>query len=461
MSKKLWQPVSIAGLVFFRIAFGLLGFADLLGSWGYHHLYQGTYNPDNYQFKYIGWEWAVSLAEPWMSLFFLTGMALAIMVILGYRYRWSAPLFATFYTYYFLLEKAHYLNHGYFFCWVAWVMACLPAWRAASLDVWRKPTQYRAQIPLWCHAIVPFLMGMVYFFGGIAKLNADWLLRAMPLKLWLAGKADKWLIGPWLELPSTAWVMSIGGAAFDLSITFLLLFRRTRPFAFAWAVAFHLTNHLVFNIGIFPYLSVAATALFFRPDWPLRFWRWLTQRWRKASTWHERWKQRLSELTLDHSPIWQARPRNQNYLLLGFVSLLLVHSFLPLRHHLYPGDVAWTEDGHRYAWRMMLRSKKGHGHYKILDIETQERSHVDPRDSLTPRQYRKLWTHPDMILQYAHHLRDQAAERGQKIAIYAHVRTRLNDGKYQVYIDDKVDLAQVEWQWWKPASWILLPISEE
>ena len=105
-------------------------------------------------------------------------------------------------------------------------------------------------------------MGVVYFFAGIAKLNPDWL-QGLPLKLWLPAKTDAFLIGPLLKYEFTAYFMSYTGALIDLGTPFLLLFRKTRSFAFIVATMFHITNALIFNIGIFPYLSIALNCLIF------------------------------------------------------------------------------------------------------------------------------------------------------------------------------------------------------
>ncbi|MGH1437544.1 MAG: HTTM domain-containing protein [Lewinella sp.] len=455
MKRWLWQPVDIASLVFFRVVFGILGFADLMGGFAYYHLWVDAFNPENFQFRYYGFEWVTVFPEPLMSLFFLIGMGLAIAVALGWRYRITAPLFACFFTYYFLLEKAHYLNHGYLFCWLSWVMAVLPAWRAWSVDVWRKPAEYMASVPRWTWAILPFLMGVVYFFGGIAKLNADWLLAAMPLKLWLKSKADLFLIGPLLAKESTAWIMAWTGAVFDLSIAFLMLNKRTWKFGFAFAVAFHLTNHLVFNIGIFPYLSVALTALFFPPDWPRKFVDFVRLRWTKAEKWYLSWQLQLKDIHSAPRAYWQAKPQWQNGLMIIFGLLICLHCALPLRHWLYASEVAWSEEGHRYAWRMMLRAKRGSGHFVVKNLASGEEERVNPRKELSAKQARKLWTHPDMILQYAHHLRDQALAEGDNVAIFAKVKVKLNDGQYHPYIDPEVDLAKIEWSFWAASPWIL------
>ena len=41
---------------------------------------------------------------------------------------------------------------------------------------------------------------------------------------------------------------------------------------------------------------------------------------------------------------------------------LLVQLTLPLRHYIYQGNVSWTEQGHRFAWHMKLRSKNMSGY---------------------------------------------------------------------------------------------------
>lgn len=460
MKNWLWQPVDIAGLVFFRILFGVLGFADLLGGFAYYHLWVDAFNPNNFQFRYYGFEWIPSFPEPFMSLYFIIGMGLALAVAIGWRYRWTAPLFALFFTYYFLLEKAHYLNHGYLFCWISWIMALLPAWRALSVDILQKPAERSSTIPRWSFVILPFLMGVVYFFGGIAKINSDWLLHAMPLKLWMRAKSDLFLIGPIVAQEWVPWIMSWGGALLDFFVVFFLLNRRTRKWAFGFVVLFHFSNHLIFNIGIFPYLSVILTSLYFGPTWPRRILTWISDHWSKARTRLEAWGKHIEQTPAAPQNFWQASAAWRPSLRLAFIALILIHTFLPLRHWLYPGDVAWTEEGHRYAWRMMLRSKRGRGHFIVKDLQTGEEERIRPRRELIPKQARKMWTHPDMIMQYAHHLRDRALAEGREVAVFAHVKVKLNDGKYHPYVDSERDLAQEEWSILRPSDWIL-PEGEE
>ena len=82
--------------------------------------------------------------------------------------------------------------------------------------------------------------------------------------------ADQPLVDPWLELPAAAYLASWTGAAFDLSIVPLLLWRRTRAPAFVALVGFHAATAALFNIGVFPYIMTAGATLFLSPYWPRR-----------------------------------------------------------------------------------------------------------------------------------------------------------------------------------------------
>ena len=109
----------------------------------------------------------------------------------------------------------------------------------------------------------------MYFFGGIAKLNSDWL-AGEPMRMWLAQRSNFWLIGQFFTEEWAVYLFSYGGLLLDLFIVPLLLYSRTRALAFGLVVGFHTMNTLLFHIGIFPILALAATTLFFAPDWPLK-----------------------------------------------------------------------------------------------------------------------------------------------------------------------------------------------
>jgi hypothetical protein len=215
---------------------------------------------------------------------------------------------------------------------------------------------------------------------------------------------------------------------------------------------FHATNHLIFNIGIFPYLSMVLTSLFFEPDWPLRFVKWLSRHSGVIRGWRERWVGHLAGIA-PHPVSWHLRPA-------ALVLLVALHVFLPLRNYLFATDVNWSEEGHRYSWRMMLRSKQGAGYYKLRDVETGKEEFVRPIDSLNHKQYRKMVTHPDMILQYAHYLHDVRARAGQEVEVYGEFRVRLNGRDMQPFTDPTVDLAATDWHYFTTKPWVLPEVRE-
>lgn len=443
--------MDIASLVFARIAFGVLALVDVLGTWLYYHLEKGVFDPEQFQFRYYGFEWVHPFAEPLMSLFFISLILAALGIILGRWYRFCTVYFALGYIYSFLLEKSNYLNHGYLFCWLAVIMIFLPAGRQLSWDVWRKPEKRRNFIPFLYLFVLRFLIGIVYFFGGIAKINGDWL-RGVPLIDWMAYKSSLPVIGPILGLSWTPYFMAYVGLLLDLTVVVFLLNRRTRPWAFALVICFHLLNMLIFNIGIFPYLSVSLTALYFPPDFPGKIIDRLAARRPIIQKLQNRWEARMSAYPVAREQT--AKQPVRPYILMLLALFMVFHILLPLRHHLFPGDVAWTEEGHRYSWRMMLRSKRGRGFFRVVD-EQGATEVVQPQEYLSERQTGKMYTHPDMILQFAHFLRDEYAARGKKVAVFADIEARLNDRPYQTYIDPSVDLAAEEWPYFRHKDWVL------
>ncbi len=448
-----FRATDIASLVFFRIAFGVLAMTDVLSTWIYYHLTKNAFDPDAFQFAYYGFEWVTPLPEPFMSALFLSLILAAVLIIFGYWYRWTATFFALGFTYVFLLEKAHYLNHGYLFCWLSFVMIFLPVDRNFSWSVWRNPARRLEEVPYWCLLVLRFLIGVVYFFGGVAKINGDWL-RGIPLVDWMEYKSSTPVIGPMLGLSWTPYLMAYVGLFLDLTIAFFLLNRRTRPWAFGFAICFHLLNMLIFNIGIFPYLSISLTALYFAPDFPRKIVSWFAARFSRVGRLVNGWQVRMRTVPTANRYLWQADARFRKPILVALVFLAAFHILVPLRHHLFPGNVAWTEEGHRYSWRMMLRSKQGRGYFRVIDengtIET-----IRPKDLLSSRQERKLSTHPDMIVQFAHFLRDRYRQEGKTVSVFAEVEARLNNRPYQTYIDPSVDLAKEQWSYFDHSDWIL------
>jgi hypothetical protein len=343
--------------------------------------------------------------------------------MVGLFYRVSTTLFFLGFTYIFLLDKTNYLNHFYLISLISLIMIFVPAHRAFSLDALLRPKIRSGSAPTWSLWLLRAQLGIAYFYGGIAKLNGDWL-HGVPMRMWLAERTDFPLIGHLFSEEWAAYVFSYGGLLFDLLFVPFVLWRRTRFLALGVALVFHLMNSRLFSIGIFPWFMIAANLLFLNPGWPRTIFRWGRM--------------------VDGQP---ANPRldlgrRQRIAIAILGVYLAVQIFLPLRHHLYPGDVHWTEEGHYFSWRMKLRDKTGQAQFFVTDPVSQSSWEVDPFTYVTKRQYGEMIGQPDMILQLAQHIARSLREQGHvQIEVRAWVGVSLNGRHPQVLVDPAVDLA--------------------
>ncbi len=196
---------------------------------------------------------------------------------------------------------------------------------------------------------------MVYLFAGLVKVNPDWL-RLEPMGMWLARRADFAVIGPYLTEDWVVALAAYGAIVLHLVGAPLLLIPRTRLYVMAVYFAFHLFNHFLFQIGIFPWFTMAGTLMFLDPDWPRQLARWC----RKQARWAvpRRAGRPVSGPSAQDKAGAGQPPEAGTWILLGFIALWLAFQVLfPLRHLLYPGNSGWTDEGQRFAWQMKLRDK--------------------------------------------------------------------------------------------------------
>lgn len=215
-------------------------------------------------------------------------------------------------------------------------------------------------------------------------------------------------------------LMTYGGLLLDLFVVPLLILKKTRPLALAATVVFHLLNSRLFEIGIFPWFMIAATLLFLDPDWPRSF--------------LERPKVRMPA---------RVSAQNAGWATVGLLSVYFaVQMLVPLRHFAIPGDVNWTEEGHRFSWHMKLRDKSATASFTAFNPEDGQSFAVDPDIYLTDRQLNKMSARPDMIIQFAHYLSEVLTEPGNSpVEIRASVDASLNSRERQLLVDPTVNLA--------------------
>ncbi|MEO1996442.1 MAG: HTTM domain-containing protein, partial [Planctomycetaceae bacterium] len=347
-------------------------------------------------------------------------------------------LFAIGFTHLFLIDKALYQNHYYLLCTLSWVMAILPAHRSFSLDVLQHPGIKSATVPAWTLWLLRFQIGVPYFFGGLAKLDSDWLAGAA-MRPFLATQTSYPIVGRFFTEEWCVQLFVHGGLWFDLLIVPALLWRRTRALAYIAAVCFHLINHTLFNIGIFPWFMIFATLVFFPPDWPRRL-----LRLRKPAS-----------VTAAHGLDWSGLSGSKK---VGTVLLSICVAFQtiwPLRYLVSSDNPNWTERGHFFAWHMMLRGKMSAVRFYATDPRTGWTGTIDLRQFLTSVQLTRMSRSPDMVLDFAHFLAQELSKLGYAgVEIRALLLVSLNGRKPQLMIDPRVDLAAESWTFRRP-DWIM------
>ena len=266
IAEYLFKQVDASSLVVFRVCFGVIMMVDV---WRYvsHDWIERYFIVPNFLFKYYGFEWV----EPWSGdgmywHFALLGL-LSLMITIGAFYRFASILFFFAFTYFFLLEQARYLNHFYLVIIFSFLLMLVPVNRKFAVDALIWPKSKSNTVPMWSVWLIRVQLEIILLYAGIVKINADWL-RLEPLGMWLS-RNDHWaFIGPYFNQDWVVAMAAYGVILLHVVGAPLLFFKRTRIAVMCVYFSFHLMNHFLFNIGIFPWFTIAATFIFLDPNWP-------------------------------------------------------------------------------------------------------------------------------------------------------------------------------------------------
>lgn len=441
IQKYFQKNTQAAPLAVFRVLFGFMMFLGIIRFWANGWI-EKLYIQPKFFFSYYGFEWVKPIGDYTYIIFAICGIA-ALFVALGYKYRIAIIVFFLSFTYIELMDKTTYLNHYYFISCVAFLMIFLHANVYFSVDAYKNPRKAFQMVPKWTIDSIKLMLGIVYFYAGLAKLNSDWLFNAMPLKIWLPSKYDLPFLGDLMQQPWVHYTFSWSGALYDLAIPFLLLYRRTRWFAFALVIIFHVMTRVLFPIGMFPYIMIVSTLIFFDTGFHRKVIRFISKL-----------------LRIDYSKMvalsQTKKYRFKRNIALPILAVFFVIQLLfPWRYLAYPNELFWTEEGYRFSWRVMLMEKAGYAQFKIKNTETGEQFLVDNTDFLTPFQEKQMSTQPDFILEYAHFLGEHFEAQGHKnVAVYAESYVALNGRLSQPYVNPNVDLMKQR-ESFRRKNWIL------
>ncbi len=419
-NQYLFAPVSIKPLVLFRILFGSVLFFDCL-----LHVYKGwvytMYIAPGHHFSYVGLEFIKPLPGNGMYYYFAAMAAAALMVALGLFFRFSIIVFTLLFSTAFLMERSFYNNHNYLIILLSLLLCLSPAGRRTSIDVSRnlvKPATYCGK---WIYILLVAQIAIVYFYGAMNKLHPDWLSGNF-LSIAFARHVEHPVFGVLYQQQWFVLFIAYAGVLFDLLIVPLLLFKPTRKVAAVAYACFHLFNSYTFNIGIFPFLAISMLPLFSGFN-------------RQASTYH--------------------RMATKNWVFPVLVLFLGVQLLLPVRHWLIPGDVTYTGEGELFSWRMMLKNSKGSIVYKVVDEKTGKIYYVNPRKEFASYKYNLLCSTPDMIWNYAQHLKAKAKESKMQPSIFVSSNVSVNKSPHFLLTDSTINLCTEKWQYFGHNKWIV------
>lgn len=428
----LFKQIDNAPLIVFRIIFGLLCFLESAGAIATGWVKRTLVDPD-FTFTFIGFEFLQPLPGNGMYYYYAVMAVFGLLIMVGYKYRFSMFAFAVMWTATYLMQKCSYNNHYYLLMLLSGLMLLLPAHKYASVDAKLHPEIKSYAMPQWCRWIIIIQLFIVYTYASSVKFYPDWLDGSV-MELFMKSKKNYALVGELLQQKWIHYTLAYGGILFDGLIIPLLLFKRTRKYAFVTSIFFHLFNSFVFQIGIFPYLSLAFTLFFFPVE-------------------------NIRRVFLKNKPFYTvgevAIPKFKTPLIIGLGLYFFVQIGLPLRHHFIEGDVLRTEEGHRLSWRMMLRSKTGVTTYWVENKDTGKRTRVNLKTYLSPKQQRAAGVKPDIMWQFSQRLKQIYKANGQNVAVYIHSRISINGKSYKPFINPDVDLANEVWHVFKHSDWIL------
>lgn len=383
---RLNTPVNGASLGVFRICVGLV---MLLEAWSLctpskltgggvplEVFYAGA--DIRFHFPYHGFGWLPLFGETGIYVLIGLWVLSAALVTIGFCYRAASVVLFLSWGYFFAVESTRTYFQSYYYSefLITFLLMWMPAAARFSVDAWRRRKTGPATVPFWTLFVLRGQLVIIYFYSGVAKINKDWLLDAVPLRWHLAEPYVGTSLAPFLPgALYTAFIeflrgeglavfLSWAGLIFDLSIGFLLLIRRSRILGLVLMFLFHATNHLIIydNIDWFPLVGATTALIFLDAGWPdrLRAW-WRKPRFKRPDRgWFIAglialpglgallgWKLPKSE-----SAIRKGGGGRGGLIPVGLVAVWLVfQGGFPLRHYFIEGDGRITYEGIGFSWR--------------------------------------------------------------------------------------------------------------
>lgn len=285
---RFWhRPVRAEGLALMRILLGVALLTDQLFQYlphlgeffGPHGVApRGLF--DAYQLMH--WRWTVLLfnhdAPGVVYPFFGAWVAVTLAWTLGIWTRVTGVL-VFFATTCWINRNPNILNGGDDTLQVGLFFLMLsPCGKALSLDArrtWRTPVV----VPPWSQRLLQIQLAVIYFTTGLVKLIGEGIGESgLPEGTWWDGSSVHYALNyvtmprwSYAQLPVPFWAtaaLTYVSVWWEALFPLLVLVRRTRPWALAFGLVFHLGIWLTIEVGWFSFYTLAFYAVWV----PERFW---------------------------------------------------------------------------------------------------------------------------------------------------------------------------------------------
>ncbi|MBK9273629.1 MAG: HTTM domain-containing protein [Flavobacteriales bacterium] len=434
---RLFEHTDARALALLRILMGGLLFYEM----SYYHSIRlvdmGLVGP-KVLFPYEGFTWVRPFGKAAMDAILATMAFSRLAIAAGLLYRVATVLFFAGFTYVLLLDRCIYNNHFYLFALLAFLFTLIPAHRAWSLDrLLFKARMTSTTVPRWCWWALRLQVVIVYFYGGIAKMNPDWLVHMQPMRSALEAAARGGALeGLLTSMPVVAF-FTYGGLLFDLAVGPLLWWKRSRRYILPFVLLFNLTNHLLFDdIGVFPFFMIAATILFFDPEEVAAF---LDRRGVRSGG----------------APSAPASPAVRGTVLALLAGYFTFQLLFPLRWLLLPGDVDWTSIGQRFSWRMKVSTRDPLRIAYFVHDEQGNKRPVALDRFINNMQANVSAYDPRVAVRFARWMKEEMARRGfPNVRVTSEIIIRHNGRPARYLFPPDEDLAAIQPDLGHPERWV-------
>jgi len=438
--EKLFKPVDAITAEAFTKLFGVIVLLQVFSFQKFDFINKGILEP-KLLFKYDFFEWIKPLPATAMQAIPLLLVLSAILIIINKFRKVGVVIFLLGFSYLFLLEESYYNNHFYLLILIGVVLLFYNPQKDTGTGI--------SYIPYWLLFLLQFHIAQVYFYGGLVKLNTDWLIHMQPMKTLLEQSAKSAIIPSINKSSFALYLLTYGGVLFDLCIAFLLWNQRTFKIALIACVVFNVFNFLLFNfgaggdIGIFPFFMIGACVLFVNPVL-LR---------QKLNVWFPPKQKDNSKNKKQHFAPDFAKARS--IVLPCLIVYCMFHLLFPFRHFLFDGNTSWTGKASKFAWRMKAHTKKADVRFYYALTPTDSLKLAQAGMVINTMQIQHLYEDPNTILQFANFLGNDLKKSGYPNSIIkASINVSMNGRPPQPLIDSTLNLLALKHNKWGAEDWV-------